>query len=75
MYLNLSLYHLKVIGNYCQAILFYKKASEFIQTLREHFSFIRLNICIQKTFEEKLKLPNEQCPDLENLDVDRKSVV
>ena len=69
MYLNLSLYHLKVIGNYCQAILFYKKASEFIQTLREHFSFIRLNICIQKTFEEKLKLPNEQCPDLENLDV------
>ena len=69
MYINLSLYYLKIIGNYCQAIFLYKKASKNITTLREHFSYIRLNIFIQKVLKEKVKPPNELCPDLENLDV------
>ena len=69
MYINLSLYYLKIIGNYCQAILLYKKASKYIQTSREHFSYIRLNIFIQKALKEKMKPSNELCPNLENLDV------
>ena len=69
MYLNLSLYYLKVIGNYCQAIYFYKKATELKLSLREEFSFIRLGIIISKALSEKLKPPNEQCSELENLDV------
>ena len=69
MYINLSLYYLKIIGNYCQAIFLYKKASKNIATLREHFSYIRLSIFIQKVLKEKVKPPNELCPDLENLDV------
>ena len=69
MYINLSLYYFKIIGNYCQAILLYKKASKNIITLREHFSYIRLSIFIQKALKEKLKPSNELCPNLENLDV------
>ena len=69
MYINLSLYYLKTIGNYCQAMLFYKKASKYIITLREYFSYIRLNIFIQKALKEKLKPSNELCSNLENLDV------
>ena len=69
MYLNLSLYFLKVLGNYCQAIYYYKKVRELKLSLREEFSFIRLSLQISKTLSEKLKPPNEQCPELENLDV------
>ena len=69
MYLNLSLYYLKVIGNYCQAIYYYKKATELKLNIREEFTFIRLSIQISKTLGEKLKPPNEQCSELENLDV------
>ena len=69
MYLNLSLYYLKVIGNYCQAIYFYRKVAELSLTLREKFSFVRLRSQISKTLVEKLKPPNEQCNELENLDV------
>jgi len=69
MYLNLSMYYLKIIGNYCQAIYYYKKVSEIKLSLREEFSFIRLNIAISKSLIEKLKNSNGQCNDLENLDV------
>ena len=69
MYLNLSLYYLKIIGNYCQAIYYYKKSTELKVNSREEFSFIRLNIQISKALSQKLKPPNEQCSELENLDV------
>ena len=69
MYLNLSLYYLKIIGNYCQSIYFYKKATELKLSLRDEYSFIRLGIIISKSLTEKLKQPNEQCSELENLDV------
>ena len=69
MYLNLALYQLKVIGNYCQAIYCYKKVSELKLSLKESFSLIRLNINIWRALVEKLKRPNENCVELENLDV------
>ena len=69
MYLNLSLYYLKIIGNYCQAIYFYKKVTELKLTLKEYFSFIRLSIQISKKLIEKFKPSNEPCTELENLDV------
>ena len=71
MYLNLSLYYLKVIGNYCQAIYFFRKVAELSLSLREKFSFVRLKAQISKTLVEKLKPPNEQCNELENLDVSK----
>jgi len=69
MYLNLGLYQLKVIGNYCQAIYYYKKVSELKLSLKEYFSLIRLNIYISRTLVAKLKPSNENCVELENLDV------
>ena len=69
MYLNLSLYFLKIIGNYCQAIYYFKKVTELNLTLREEFSFIRLKIQISNVLAEKLKSSNEICTKLENLDV------
>ena len=69
MYLNISLYYLKVIGNYCQAIYYYKKSTELKLSSRQEFSFIRLSLQISQALSQKLKPPNEQCPELENLDV------
>ena len=44
MYLNLSLYYLKIIGNYYEAIYYYKKSTGLKVNSREEFFFIRLNI-------------------------------
>ena len=69
MYLNLAMYQLKIIGNYCQAIYYYKKVSELKLSLKEYFSLIRLNINISRALVEKLKPSNENCVELEKLDV------
>ena len=69
MYLNLSLYYLTVIGNYCQSIYYYRKITELKLSSKEEFSLIRLNIKISNTLVEALKSPNEQCVSLENLNV------
>ena len=69
MYLNLSLYYLIVIGNYCQAIYYYNKVTEFKLSTKEYFTFIRLNFQISRTLKEKLKPPNEQSSELEYLDI------
>ena len=69
MFLNLSLYYLTIIGNYCQAIYFFRKVLELKLSSKEEFSTIRLNIKISNTLVETLKTPNEQCVSLENLDV------
>ena len=67
--INLSLYYLEIIGNYCLAMFYYKKAKEMKMTLQEQFSFIRLRLRISKLLVEKLKPPNEPCPNLEDLNV------
>ena len=69
MFLNLSLYYLKIIGNYCQSIYYYKKVTEMSLSLQEKFSFARLKIQLSKALIEKLKPSNEQCVALEHLDV------
>ena len=69
MLLNLSLYYLKIIGNYCQSIYYYKKVSEMKLSLQEKFTFARLKIQLSKALIEKLKPSNEQCVALEHLDI------
>ncbi len=69
MIINLSLYHLYVIGNYCQAIYYYKKVKEMKLTLQEKSSFERLKIKISKALIEKLKPSNEACTSIEDLNV------
>jgi hypothetical protein len=69
MYLNLSLYYLTIIGNYCQAIYYFHKLSDLKLSAKEQFSCIRLNIIISNSLIEILKSSNEQCVSLENLDV------
>ncbi len=67
--INLSLYYLEVIGNYCQAMFYYKKVKEMKLTLQEQFSFVRLKLRISKLLVEKLKPANEPCENLEDLNV------
>ena len=67
--INLSLYYLEVIGNYCLAMYYYKKIKDMKLTLQEQFSFIRLKLRISKLLVEKLKPPNEPCENLEDLNV------
>ena len=69
MYLNLSLYYLTAIGNYCQSIYFYHKVTELKLSSKEEFTLIRLNIKISNNLIETLKSPNEQNVSLENLNV------
>ena len=69
MYLNLSLYQLKIIGNLCQALFYYQKLNELKLTLKERFSLLRLKIHISKGLSEKLKPSNEKCPELECLNI------
>ena len=68
-YLNLSLYYLVMIGNYCESIYLYKKVSGFILSVQEEFTFIRLKFKIAKVLKEKLRPSNEQVVSLEYLDV------
>ena len=69
MLINLSLYYLKIIGNYCQSIYYYKKVSEMTLTMQERFNFIRLQIQLSKALVEKLKPSTEENVTLEHLDV------
>ena len=69
IYLNLSLYYLTVIGNYCQSIYYFKKVTELKLSSKEEFSLNRLKIKISNNLVVSLKSPKEQCVSLENLDV------
>ena len=69
MMINLSLYYLKIIGNFCQSIYYYKKVSEMELTMQEKFTFIRLKIQLSKALVEKLKPSSEDNVTLEHLDV------
>jgi len=69
MFLNLSLYYLKIIGNYCQSIYYYKKVTEMKLSLQEKFTFVRLKLQLSKALIEKLKQSHEQNVSLEHLDV------
>jgi hypothetical protein len=69
MYLNLSLYLLTVIGNYCQSMFYSRKVSTLNLTIKEAFTLTRLNIKLSKGLIEPLKSPKEQCVNLEGLNV------
>ena len=69
MFLNLSLYFLTSIGNYCQSIFYFKKLNELKLSAKEKFSLFRLSIKISNKLIETLKPSNEQCISLENLNV------
>ena len=69
MYLNLSLYLLTVIGNYCQSMYYSRKVSNLELTTKEAFTLARLNIKISKSLLEPLKSSKEQCVSLEGLNV------
>ena len=69
MIINISLYYLQIIGNFCQALFFYKKVKEMKLTLQEQFSLVRLELAISKALIKKLKQPNEPCFSLEDLNV------
>ena len=69
MIINLSLYYIDIIGNFCQAIYYYKLVKGMKLTFQERISFERLKIKISKSLIEKCKSPNEPCTSLEDLDV------
>ena len=46
MIMNLSLYYIENIGNYCQALFYYTKVKEMRLTYQEKSSFERLKLKI-----------------------------
>ena len=69
MIINLSLYYLEIIGNYCKAMYFYQKVKTMKLSFQEYFSFVRLEIAISKRLVSKFKQANDVCMKLEDLDV------
>ena len=69
MVINLSLYYIDIIGNYCLAIFYYKKVKEMRLTFQQRASFQRLKLKLSKALIEKLKGPNEQVTSIEDLNV------
>ena len=65
--INLSYYYLNIIGNICMSIFYYKKGKEMNLTISEHFLLKRLKINISKFLIEKLRIRNEPCFFLEDL--------
>ena len=69
MLINISYYYLKIIGNYCLCMYYYKKVKEMELSTQEKFEFKRLSFAILKELIDKLKTPNEACYSLEDLNV------
>lgn len=69
MIINISLYYLEIIGNYCKSLYFFQKVKKMKLTYQEFFSYSRLKITIMKRLVSKFKMSNEPCMNLEELDV------
>ena len=69
IYFNLSLYYLKVIGNYCQSMYYFQKISELKLSYKEYFTYMRLKIKIQNALIQNLKPSDEQNVILENVNI------
>ena len=69
LYFNLSMYYLKVIKNYCEAMYYCQKISELRLNIKQKFTFKRLKLKISEAILATLKPYNEQNVSLENVDI------
>ena len=69
IFFNLSLYYLKVMGNYCEAMYYCQKINEIKLNIKQRFGFERLKLKISESLIEKLKPPNEQNISLQNVNI------
>ena len=69
IYLNLSLYYLIVINNYCQSMYYFQKISQLKLSYREEFTYMRLKFKIQKALIQNLKPSDEINVNLENVNI------
>ena len=67
--INFSIYYLCIIGNLSQSIYFYEKVKKMKGNLLEKFQLERLRILISKNLIEKLKKINEECSEIEDLNM------
>ena len=67
--LNISLYNLKIIGNYCISFYYFQKIKRMKLNIMEYFLIKRMELIFKEYLTEKLKLPNEQCMKLKYLNV------
>jgi len=67
MLMNISLYFIQILGNFCQAIFYFNKVREMKLSVTDQFSLVRLEILIQKALLEKLRPSSEICSALEEL--------
>ena len=65
--MNISHYYLEKIGNFCRAMVYYRKVSEMKLNFEEEVSFTRLKFLINQALVKKLKPAQEGCSQLETL--------
>ena len=69
IYFNLSMYYLKVMNNYCEAMYYCQKVTELKLDLSQKFTFMRLKLKISEALVERLKPADEQNILLENVNI------
>ena len=69
IYLNISLFYLLFIRNYCQSMYYFQKISFMKLNLIERFAFKRLKMHINKIIRQNLMPYSEQNLSLENTDI------
>jgi len=69
IYFNLSMYYLKVMNNYCEAMYYCQKVTELKLNLAQKFTFVRLKLKISETLIERLKPADDQNISLENVNI------
>ena len=69
IYFNLSMYYLKVMNNYCEAMYYCQKVTELKLNMAQKFTFMRLKLKITEALVERLKPADEQNVLLENVNI------
>jgi len=65
--INLSLYYLQNLGNYCKAIYYYRKLNDMRLSFEEEVSFKRVKYLLSVSIKHKLKKSFEGCSEIEDL--------
>ena len=69
IYLNLSLYYLKFIRNYCKSMYIFQKTLNLKLSIMEKFASERLKLEINRIIRQNLKPFSAQLLNLENIDI------
>ena len=67
MIIDISLYYLNVIGNYCKSFEYYQKVKYMKLNILEYFSFKRLEIKLKYKLNERMNKNEKECNNISKI--------